>query len=242
MTEGVKDQATAEPEKKEVIPQQTVSDKELNFRKLEQAREEQAQRAYKAEMETALLKQRLEMLEAQQRPPEVDPLDGVEDFIDPNRYRADQAKREARLKKEAEIIAEKKFEEYKRRDDKQNHVQRLKSEFRDYDEVMNEQNIVHFEKTNPEFVQTLLHVQDDYERKKLAYNYFRRNLQPKEEIKQSIQSKVEENQRNPYYIPAGSGNPTSAVDYDLKSPQARENAYAKLKAAQRRSIGGGQAH
>ena len=237
MTEGVKDQETAIPGN-EVKPQSGLSDKEMNFRKLETDRNESRERAMRAEYEAALLKQKIEMYEKQNAPKEADPLEGVEDYIDPNRYKADQARRDARLKKEAEDIARRTYAEEKREDDKKNHVQRLKSEFSDFDQIMTEKNIVHFEQTNPEFLQTVQYVTDDYERKKLAYTFFKRNLPAKEEQRQSIKEKVEENARNPYYIPAGSGTP-SAVDFDLKSPQARKDAYEKLKAAQRRPIGGG---
>jgi hypothetical protein len=59
---------------------------------------------------------------------------------------------------------------------------------------------------------------------------------PKKEEKISIKEKVEENTKNPYYIPSSASIP-SAVDFDIKSPQARRQAYEKLKAAQRNPIG-----
>lgn len=239
MTEGVKELVTAKPDV-EVKPQTAqVSDKEMNFRRVEAQREEARDRAVKAEMEAALLKQRLDMMEARNQPKEIDPLDSVEDYVDPKSLKASLEQREKRFKREAEDIAERKFKEYKQKEEKQNHMQRLRSEYTDFGTVMTEDNVVELEKTNPEFVQSLLHIEDDYERKRLAYNYIKRNARPKED-RPSIKDKVQENLTNPYYIPASTGTP-SAVDFDLKSPKARQDAYAKLKAAQRRPIGGGLA-
>ena len=242
MTEDVNTQAIVEPAQDTQSTGQSEKSRE-NFARLEKAKEESAERAHKAEMEAALLKQRLDALEAMQKPKEVevDPLDGMEDFVDPKALKAALDHREKRLKREAEEIADRRFKEWKAQEHQQNHVSRLKSEYPDYHEVMTEANIVAAEKNNPEFVQSLLHIKDDYERKKLAYGFMKRNSATKEAPPptHSIKERVEENQRNPFYIPAGSGTPTSAVDFDIKSPQARAAAYAKLKAAQKRPIGQG---
>lgn len=235
MSEGV--QADLAESVKEDKPQSTMSDNAReNFRRLEEAKEAERERRVQAEQESALLKQRLEMLEQRNQPKEVDPLDEDEDY-DPKRLKAALDQRERRFKKEAEEIATRKFEEYKNKEQKQNHMSRLKSENHDYDSVMTTENIVALEKANPEFVQSLMRISDDYERKKLAYNYLKRTQAVSKAP--SIKEKVEENSKNPYHIPAGSGVP-AAVDFDLKSPQARQAAYAKLKAAQRQPIGGGR--
>lgn len=237
MTEDVNTQENVTPEQK---PEVAFSENaRQNFARLEKAKEDERERRIKAEMEHALMKQKLEMLEARNQPQEKDPLDDVVDYVDPANYKADQERRERRLKKEAEEIAERKFREFKQLDEQQNHMQRLQYEHSDYKDVMNETNVVALEQTNPEFVQSLLHIKDDYERKKLAYNFIKRSRNATQEVKPSIKDKIEENARNPYLIPSGSGTP-SAVEYDLKSPAARSAAYAKLKAAQRNPIGGGQ--
>jgi len=54
----------------------------------------------------------------------------------------------------------------------------------------------------------------------------------------SIKDKIEENSKNPFYIPPSAATP-AAVDFDVKSPQARRQAYEKLKQAQRNPIGNG---
>ncbi len=237
MIEGVNEQASLAEPVKEERPQLASDNARENFRRLENAKDEERERRIKAEMENALMKQRLEMLEKANQPVERDALADVQDYVDPTSLKAAFAQERRHLKREAEEIAEKKLREWKEQEHKQNHVQRLRSEFPDFGNVMTEENVVKFEQTHPEFVQSLLHIQDDYERKKLAYNFFKRNAPKQEEPKPSIKEKVEENNRNPFYIPSGSGVP-SAVDFDLKSPQARQAAYAKLKAAQKNPIGG----
>lgn len=237
MSEGVKEQDAAALVKEDK-PQPVFSEKAReNFERLERAKEEERERRVKAEMDAALLKQRLEMLEQKLQPQEQDPLDGVEDYVDKDRFKAAIEQNNRRLKKEAEEIAERKLKEWKQQEYQQTHMQRLQSEYPDYGQIMTQDNVARFEQSHPEFVQSLLHIQDDYERKKLAYNFFKRNT-PKEEPKPSIKEKVEENKTNPYYIPSGSGVP-SAVEFDLKSKSAREAAYAKLKAAQKNPIGSG---
>jgi hypothetical protein len=237
MTEGVTEQETAEPVK-EVVSQH-LNDKDNNFRRLEQAREADRERAIKAETELAFYKQQSEMQNQRNRPQEVDPLDSMEDYVDPKVLKTALEQRERRFKREAEEITDKKLREWKQQELQENHMDRLKSQYNDYDQVMNEKNIVDLEQANPEFVQSLLSVKDDYERKKLAYNFLKRNTRPKESLTASIKEKVEANAKNPYYIAAGSGTP-SAMDYDIKSPQARAAAYQKLKDAQRRPIGDGR--
>lgn len=237
MTEStdVKSQTAVKPE-----PEVAFSENaRQNFARLEKAKDDERERRIKAEMESALIKQKLEMLEARNQPQEKDPLDDVVDYVDPTNYRADQDRREKRLKKEAEEIAERKFREFKQQDEQQNHMQRLQFEYPDLKDILNETNVVALEQANPEFVQSLLHIKDDYERKKLAYNFIKRGRVVPQHAVSSIKDKIEENATNPYFIPPTSGTP-SAVDYDLKSPAARQAAYAKLKAAQRNPIGGGQ--
>lgn len=237
MTDGVKEQVPLAAPVESEKPQLASDNARENFRRLEQAKEEERERRVKAEMEAALMKQRLEMLEMQNRPQERDPLADVQDFVDPASLKAAFAQERQRLTKEAENIADRKLKEWKQQEEKSNHMSRLKSEFPDFGTVLNQDNVVRFEQTHPEFVQSLLYVEDDYERKKLAYNFFKRNMAQQEAPRQTIKEKVEENKTNPYMIPTGSGNP-SAMEYDLKSPQARQAAYAKLKAAQKNPIGG----
>lgn len=239
MTDGVIDQEIVRPEDKSQ-PQTGISDKAReNFARLEQAKQVEREARIRAEMERDLLKRQIEQANA---PKEVDPLDGVEDYIDKDRLQLIREKDKAAFKKEAEEIANRTYEARKRDEDKKNYLPKLKQQFADYDEVMNEKNIADLEDKAPAFLKSVLKIDDDYERRLLTYEYLKSQSKPKAEEtpRPSIRDKVEENLKNPHYIPAGSGTP-SAVEFDVKSKAARDQAYAKLKAAQRRPISNGAA-
>jgi hypothetical protein len=226
MSDGVNTPAPAAPE---------PSDKELNFRRLEAAREQEREARIRAEVQAQHMQQELENIKQMLQPADKDPLDDAEDY-DPARLKAKFAREKANYQKEAENIARKTYEKLEAERNQKNYLQRLQSEHSDYNQVMNDANIIDLERNDPGFVNAVLKIPDEYERRKVTYERLkqqRANSPPR----QSIQDKVAENAMNPYHIPAGSGAP-AAVDYDLKSPASRQNAYEKLKAAQRRPIGG----
>ena len=231
MEESVKTQETAAP-----VSQENA--KELNFRKLEASREEEREKRIRAEMEAQHLKQRIEALEQRDRPPEIDPLENLstDDLLDPNRLKVTlqnkMLKERNQYKKEAEQMTRQILDEERKKD----FMGRLKSNYRDYDDVMTQDNINTLGQSNPEFVRSLNHVSDDYERGELIYTYLKRNHK-KEEPKPSIKDKVEENAKNPYLINSSIGTPApSAIDFDVSSKAAREAAYARLKKAQKNPI------
>lgn len=243
MNEGVKEQAIAQPEI-ETQAQKESSDKELNFRRLEAAREAEKEARIRAEMEAQHLRKDLEEIKQMLQPKEADPLEGVEDYVDPARLRATLAKERSTYERKAEEIARKTFEKLENQraeQEKGRFLERLKRELPDYDQVMNESNIAQLEKIDPVFLETVLAVPDDYARRQMTYKKIK--SLPKAEAKPSIQEKVVENQQNPYYIPSGSGTPSglpNAIDFDVSSKDARMKAYQKLKQAQKRSVGPSQ--
>ncbi len=239
MEPGVTNQEAAAPEAKKEA--KASSDKELNFRRLEALKDQERERAIRAEAQNEMLKRDLESIKNSLMPAEKDPLDEIEDFSDPEKvrsaYKTSWNKREARLKKEAEDIADRRIEQKLKEREDANWLGRLKSEYRDYDEVLNDDTVARLAESNPNFVQAVMQIPDEYARRKVVYELLKKE-KPKAESP-SIKEKVEENARNPFFIPPSQGTPP-AVDYDLQSPSSRQAAYAKLKAAQRRPIGGGQ--
>lgn len=243
MIEGVNEQAIAEPEKNTTL--EGFSNKELNFRRLEESKEIEKEARIRAEMEAQYLRQQLEEIKHSLQPKEQDPLDGIDDYIDANVLRAKLEKERALLKKEAREIAKQTIQEEREQEEKRNFFQRLKNKYSDYDQVMNEANVITLQKTDPVFYQSVLEVQDDYKRRDYAYQKIKsmQTQTPKVEEKPSVKEIVAENFQNPYYIPSNVATPSaiSAVDFDVKSKAAREQAYAKLKANQRRPISNGLA-
>lgn len=237
MTEGVKEQEAAAPEK-------APSDKELNFQRLREERERdriekerEREARIRAEMKAEMANRELEQFKEMMKPKEADPFDSED--IDPDlktRLQRKLANERQEIIKEAEKIAESVYEKRRDQELKSSVPQRLKYEFNDYDQIMNEQNIIELEQNHPAFTKAVLQIPDEYERKKLAYEYIKNTQTKKTKENLSIKEKVNENMQNPYYIPSSSGTP-SAVEFDVKSPAAREAAYAALKAAQRRPLG-----
>lgn len=237
MTEGVKEQEAAAPEKEKA--HEGLSDKEINFRKLESAREQDREARIRAEMKAEAMEQELQEIKAMLQPKEQDPLDGIEDdYIDAKVLRAKLERERAHLKKEAKEIAKQTIREERESEEKRNFLQRLKSQFSDYDQVMNESNIANLEQIDPVFLETVLEVPDDYARRLKTYKKLKslQSAKQKQDDKVSIKEKVDENAKNPYYIPPSAATP-AAVDFDIKSKNARQQAYEKLKQAQRNPIG-----
>ncbi len=242
MTEAVNNQVTGKPETKQT-PDQGVSDKEYNFRKLEAAREADREARMRAEMQSEELRKEMQEIKNMLRPKEIDPLDGVDDYVDASRLRAKLEKERTNSNEEARRIAKQTYQEEKQLDEKRNYMSRLKSQLSDYDEVMNESNLLNLEKVDPVFLETVLEVPDDYARRLKTYKKIKSmqsHVQRTKDETPSIKEKVEQNLQNPYFIPPSSGTP-SAIEFDLSSKASRDQAYSKLKAAQRRPIGTSQA-
>ncbi len=242
MTEAVNNQVTGKPETKQT-PDQGVSDKEYNFRKLEAAREADREARMRAEMQAEELRKEMQEIKTMLRPKEIDPLDGVEDYVDASRLRAKLEKERANSNEEARRIAKQTYQEEKQLDEKRNYLTRLKQQLSDYDEVMTETNLIELEKSDPVFLRAVLRDKDDYTRRFDTYEKIKSmksQVQRTKDETPSIKEKVEQNLQNPYYIPPSSGTP-SAIEFDLSSKASRDQAYAKLKAAQRRPIGTSQA-
>jgi hypothetical protein len=233
MSEGVPQEA-AIPEKTQ--SHEGLSDKEINFRRLESAREAERDARIRAEMQAEQMRNELREIKQMLQPKESDPLAEVEDYVDPARLRAKLEKERSHFKKEAKEIAEKTYGDLRKKEYQENYLERLKSQFSDYDQVMNEANIVNLEKVDPVFLETAMDVSDEYKRRLSTYKKIKSMQSMKAATEQmSIKEKVEENTRNPYYIAPSTGTP-SAVEFDTRSKAAREQAYEKLKSAQRRPI------
>lgn len=248
MTEGVNNQDVAKPEEK-TAHRDGLSDKELNFRRLESEREKEREARIRAEMQAEAMQRELKKIEEMLKPKEVDPLDQLEDIsdLDPNKLKAIFSQKEAQLERKAREIAREAIKEEREQDKKTNFRDHLRRQYQDYDQVMNEKTIAEIQERDPDAVDAISAIEDPYVRCEKAYLFFKKKmaaqkLAQQEKPVESMQKTVEENMLNPYMIPAGSASPPyAAVDFDARSPSARKQAYEKLKAAQRRPIGNGYA-
>lgn len=244
MTEGVTNQDIAKPEEK-TAHREGLSDKELNFRKLEAEREKEREARIRAEMQAESMQRELKRIEEMMKPKEVDPLDQIQDIseLEPAKLKQILAKRDESFKREALEIAKQTFKEEKEQEKKTNFRDHLRRQYQDYDHVMNEQTIAAIQEREPDAVDAISAIEDPYVRCEKAYHFFKKRMaKPEEKVVESVKQKVEENMSNPYLVPAGSASPPyGGIEFDVQSPSQRKQAYEKLKAAQRRPIGNGVA-
>lgn len=242
MTDGVINSGDVLPETK-TAPQESLSNKELNFRRLEAEREKEREARIRAEMQTEAMQRELKKIEEMLKPKEVDPLDNIQDIsdLDPQKLKAILSQRDANFKREAREFTKEILKEEREQDKKTNFRDHLRRQYQDYDSVMNEQTIAAIQEREPDAVDAISAIEDPYVRCEKAYHFFKKRLAKQEEKPvESVKAKVEENMSNPYMIPAGSATPPySGVEFDVRSPSKRKEAYDKLKAAQRRPIGNG---
>lgn len=230
MTEGVKVQETAEPERK------ASGDKDYNFRRLEEEKNRSRENEIRLEMQNQMLQKELSEIKEYLKPKEADPFEGIDDLIEPElkqRLEAKINKVSSNLERKAEEIAERKIEERERKKaeaEKSNFLQKLQKDYSDYDQVMSDQNIADFAKADPDTLKIVLALPDEYEKRRYLYSRIKGQKAAKEP---TVQDKVQKNLKNPYFVPSSAAPTSNAIDYDLNAPGARAAAYQKLKVAQK---------
>ncbi len=207
-------------ENQEVQPvEQKQSDKEYNFAQLrKQVEQERMARQQAEERINQLMQQHV-----QNKQVEEDDDSDDEPYIDKKRLKKELGK----VVKQTTTDTEAKI---------QNAVQNALAKERqamwmknnaDFYEVM--QHAQKFAERDPELAETILEMPDTFERQKLVYKNIKAlGLHKKEEPKSSVQDKINQNQRSPYYQPSGVGSAPYASAADF-SPSGQKNAYDKMK-------------
>lgn len=218
---------TVNPQENQVQAQeaQKANDKEYNFAQIRQQLERER-------LEKENLKEEVEKLKkiAQERlAPRVEEDDDVDDdepYIDKKRLKKELVKVAKQTKTETQT-------------DIQNAVNRALAEERqrnwiknnpDFYEVMG--HAQKFADKDPELAETILEMPEGFERNKLVYKNIKAlGLHKKEEPQSTIQQKIDQNRKSPYYQPTGIGSAPYGVmnggkDY---SPAEGKNAYDKMQ-------------
>lgn len=214
---------------------QVQSDREVNFERLRKKTE-----ALETELQKrdALLHQQqeaLNQLQARFQPVDRDELDSLpdEELIDKAKFKRLIEKERQNLRKEAEEVARQTY----RKIDNENYQQRLYQAFPDYDSIVNSTNAEKLQEKDPEFVALLGREKDDYVRREMAYKKMKK-LAEEDRPKVKAQEVVEENRKaaGAFYTPSGQGpmNNPYAFEFDVRSKEARQKAYERLKGAQKR--------
>lgn len=231
---------SAESVKTEVAPVEQVEQKESNaernFAKLRQKAEKAEQLVEHERLERLKLQEEVERLR-NQRAPEV-PDDEEDDtsgdpYVDKRKlkklFTKWEQKNDEKIVKTAREIAKEILSEERQRD----YMFRLKSEHRDFEDVVNDESIERLKSASPKMAAMLANVPGEYEKHLFAYEAIKMaNLHRKPE--ENVKQKVEQNLRNPYYHPAttGSGS-TSMGDFSQAGKKAAYEKIQQLKAQRR---------
>jgi hypothetical protein len=103
----------------------------------------------------------------------------------------------------------------------------------DFGNVLTPDIVQKFADKYPDIAEPMLELPDNFARQKLLYQNIKAlGLHKKEEERQPIQQKVEQNRRSPYYHPTGISTPPHSATGDF-SQTGQKNAYDKMKELQR---------
>lgn len=199
--------------------QQHVSNKELNFRALEQKYQQQL---YAAQAESQRLAQELEKSHNIRNNQDED--DDNEPYVDHKKFKREQAKFGQQIKQETQGEIQKAVQQALKDERKQTW---LKSNSDFYDVMAHAEK---FAQSDPELAETILEMPDNFERQKLVYKNIKAlGLHKPAEKAPSIQDKIDANRRGPYYQPSNvaSAPYSQTADY---SPEGQKQAYDKIKA------------
>lgn len=102
----------------------------------------------------------------------------------------------------------------------------------DFYEVMDHAQT--FADKDPELAETILAMPEGFDRQKLVYKNIKAlGIHKKPEPASTIQDRVDQNRRSPYYQPSGVGTAPYAAAGDF-SPVGQKNSYDKMKSLQKR--------
>jgi hypothetical protein len=203
-----------------------TNDKEHNFALLRNQleRERQEKQAYQEEIERLR-----KMAQENARPPQQDDDDDDDEpYIDKKRLKKEAARVKSEAIKESQNYVQEAVSQALKEERKQ---MWLKNNPDFYDVMQHAQK---FAEKDPELAETILAMPEGFERQKLVYKNIKAlGIHKPPEEKPSIQSKIDQNRKSPYYQPGGVGSaPYNAVgDF---SQGGQKTAYEKMKELQSR--------
>jgi len=199
-------------------PQQP-SDKELNFRALQQKYEKQLAEERAARLEAERM--------VQERSRSHDDDDSDEPYVDHKRLNKKLEKFGQQTKQETQAEIKQAVGQALYEERKQNWLKNNQ----DFYDVM--QHAQKFAEKDPELAETILEMPDTFERQKLVYkNIKAMGIHKPQTPEPSIQQKIDANRRSPYYQPSGVGTAPYASQGDF-SPSGQKQAYDKLQELKR---------
>lgn len=195
--------------------------KEYNFRALEAKL--QQERTARLEAEKKAMEAERMAQEAVSRKQTDDDDDDSEPYVDKKRLNKQLGKFGQQVKQETQSEIKQAVHQALYEERKQNWIKQNP----DFFDTM--QHAESFAQQNPELAETILEMPDSFERQKLVYKTIKSMGVDKPKSKEpSIQEKIDQNRRSPYYQPSGVAAAPYSNGGDF-SPAGQKNAYAKLQ-------------
>lgn len=202
-------------------PEQKPSDKELNFRALEQKYQAQLQQERQARLEA---EQKAQEALARKQPLDDDEDNDDEPYVDKRKLKKQLAKFGEKNKQETQSEIQRAVQTAIQEERKKSWI----NQNSDFYEVL-QNHAETFAQKDPELAETILSMPEGFERQKLVYKSIKAMGLDKPAPKQpSIQEKVDANRRSPYYQPSGVGSAPYSSQSDF-SQAGQKEAYAKMQ-------------
>lgn len=204
----------------------TRNDKEYNFAQIRKQLEQERQARLQAEDRANQLER------ASKEKPSSDD-DDDEPYVDHKKLE----RKFANFEKSMELKIDQKAEQKARallEEEKKNIFLRERN---DFNQVMSPDTIQKFADKYPGLAENILKMPEGFERQKLVYENIKAlGLDKPDQKPPSIQEKIDQNRKSPYYQPSGVGTApyNNSGDY---SPQGQKSAYDKMKELQQRMRG-----
>ena len=197
------------------IQNEQLSPKELNFRQQEQA--------IKNHYESQLTREREEKQALLRRLEEQQPQEDDEPYIDQKKLKKELHNFGQQTQKQTQTEIQNAVQTALREERKQNYIKQNS----DFYEVLKHADKL--AQRDPDLAESILEMPESFERQKLVYkNIKAMGLHQPEVPKQTIQDKVDQNRRTPYYQPSGTGSAPYTTQGDF-SPAGQKAAYEKLQ-------------
>lgn len=152
-----------------------------------------------------------------------------EPYVDHKRLNKTLSSFEQRMEKKIDEKAEMKARQLIAKREEEHFVK----DNNDFNKLMSNEYLEKFANKHPKIAENILRMPDNFERQKLVYETMKELGIDKDPSKEpSIQDKIDQNRRSPYYQPSGISNSPYQAQGDF-SESGMKNAYAKLKELQK---------
>lgn len=205
----------------EAAPSQLPSDKELNFRALEQKYQRQLEQERQARIEAERMAQ--EALQARNIPDDDEDEDDPEPYVNKKKLKKEQERFGQKIKHETQNEIQKAVQTALEKERTENWLRQNP----DFENVL--QHADKFYEFDQELAESILRMPNTFERQKIVYKNIKALGLHKEKPKEpSIQEKVDANRRSPFYQPSNVSNSPYLSQGDF-SRSGQKEAYERMQ-------------